>query len=257
MNDPKIFTNEAFGTVRVIDGDGGPWFVGKDVAVILGYANPRKALLDHVDPEDRNTVTIRDGIRGNPNMTVINESGVYSLILSSKLPQAKAFKRWITTEVLPAIRRTGGYVHGAEELSDAEIVARALQISQKIINDRNRRIGELEVQNSALTVSNQVMRPKADYFDQLVDRNLLTNFRETAKQLKIPERQFIQFLLAKKYIYRDQKGKLMPYAAKNAGLFELKECLNEKTHWSGTQTLVTPKGRETFRLLWEAEPAGK
>lgn len=187
-------------------------------------------------------------------MTVINESGVYSLILSSKLPQAKMFKRWITTEVLPAIRRTGGYVHGTEELSDTEIVARALQISQKIIDDRNRRIGELEVQNSVLAVSNQVMRPKADYFDQLVDRNLLTNFRETAKQLQIPERQFISFLLAKKYIYRDKKGKLMPYAAKNAGLFELKECLNEKTHWSGTQTLVTPKGRETFRLLWEAEP---
>lgn len=255
MNDPKIFTNEAFGTVRVIDGDGGPWFVGKDVAVILSYANPQKALRDHVDEEDR---TVNESFTVNGTAPVlINESGVYSLILSSKLPQAKAFKRWITTEVLPAIRRTGGYVHGAEELSDAEIVARALQISQKIIDDRNRRIGELEVQNSALTVSNQVMRPKADYFDQLVDRNLLTNFRETAKQLKIPERQFIQFLLAKKYIYRDQKGKLMPYAAKNAGLFELKECLNEKTHWSGTQTLVTPKGRETFRLLWEAEPTGK
>lgn len=255
MTETQIFKNEKFGTVRLIEREDGPWFVGKDVAVILGYANPQKALRDHVDEEDR---TVNESFTVNGTAPVlINESGVYSLILSSKLPQAKAFKRWITTEVLPAIRRTGGYVHGAEELSDAEIVARALQISQKIIDDRNRRIGELEVQNSALTVSNQVMRPKADYFDQLVDRNLLTNFRETAKQLKIPERQFIQFLLAKKYIYRDQKGKLMPYAAKNAGLFELKECLNEKTHWSGTQTLVTPKGRETFRLLWEAEPAGK
>lgn len=254
MNNLKIFESKEFGSVRVIESDDGPWFVGKDVAGILGYSNPRDALIKHVDPEDRNTVANRDGIRGNPNMTVINESGVYSLILSSKLPQAKAFKRWITTEVLPAIRKTGGYIHDAEELSDTEIVARALQISQKIIDDRNRRIGELEVQNSALTVSNQVMQPKADYFDQLVDRNLLTNFRETAKQLQIPERQFISFLLAKKYIYRDKKGKLMPYAAKNAGLFELKECMNEKTHWSGTQTLVTPKGRETFRLLWEAEP---
>lgn len=224
------------------------------MASILGYANPRKALLDHVDEEDRDGVTIRDSMGREQTATVINESGVYSLILSSKLPGAKAFKRWITTEVLPAIRRTGGYMGRTEGLSDTEIVARALQISQKIIDARNRRIGELEVQNSALVVSNQVMRPKADYFDQLVDRNLLTNFRETAKQLQIPERQFISFLLAKKYIYRDKKGKLMPYAAKNAGLFELKECLNEKTHWSGTQTLVTPKGRETFRLLWEAEP---
>lgn len=255
MNNLKIFESKDFGKVRVIDGDGGPWFIGKDVAFILGYTNTRKSLIDHVDAEDRNTVTIRDGIRGNPNMTVINESGVYSLILSSKLPSAKAFKRWITTEVLPAIRRTGGYMGRTEGLSDAEIMARALEISQRTISERNRRIGELEIQNSRLAVSNQVMKPKADYFDQLVDRNTLTNFRETAKQLNIPERQLIRFLMEKKYIYRDKKGKLMPYAAKNAGLFELKECLNEKTHWSGTQTLVTPKGRETFRLLWEAETA--
>lgn len=253
MNNLKIFESKEFGSVRVIESDDGPWFVGKDVAGILGYTNPQKAVRDHVDGEDRREERFVTP-SGDQKGAVINESGVYSLILSSKLPQAKAFKRWITTEVLPAIRKTGGYIHGAEELSDTEIVARALQISQKIIDDRNRRIGELEVQNSALTVSNQVMQPKADYFDQLVDRNLLTNFRETAKQLQIPERQFISFLLAKKYIYRDKKGKLMPYAAKNAGLFELKECMNEKTHWSGTQTLVTPKGRETFRLLWEAEP---
>lgn len=254
MKETQIFQSKEFGSVRVLEREDGPWFVGKDVASILGYANPRKALLDHVDEEDRDGVTIRDSMGREQTATVINESGVYSLILSSKLPSAKAFKRWITTEVLPAIRRTGGYMGRTEGLSDAEIMARALEISQRTISERNRRIGELEVQNSALVVSNQVMRPKADYFDQLVDRNLLTNFRETAKQLQIPERQFISFLLAKKYIYRDKKGKLMPYAAKNAGLFELKECLNEKTHWSGTQTLVTPKGRETFRLLWEAEP---
>lgn len=253
MNNLKIFESKEFGSVRVIDGEGGPWFVGKDVASILGYTNTRKAVRDHVDEEDRREERIVTP-SGEQTAAVINESGVYSLILSSKLPSAKAFKRWITTEVLPAIRRTGGYMGRTEGLSDAEIMARALEISQRTISERNRRIGELEVQNSALVVSNQVMRPKADYFDQLVDRNLLTNSRETAKQLQIPERQFISFLLAKKYIYRDRKGKLMPYAAKNAGLFELKECLNEKTQWSGTQTLVTPKGRETFRLLWEAEP---
>lgn len=255
MNETQIFQSKEFGSVRVLEREDGPWFVGKDVASILGYANPRKALLDHVDEEDRDGVTIRDSMGREQTATVINESGVYSLILSSKLPSAKAFKRWITTEVLPAIRRTGGYMGRTEGLSDAEIMARALEISQRTISERNRRIGELEIQNSRLAVSNQVMKPKADYFDQLVDRNTLTNFRETAKQLNIPERQLIRFLMEKKYIYRDKKGKLMPYAAKNAGLFEVKECLNEKTHWSGTQTLVTPKGRETFRLLWEAETA--
>lgn len=82
-----------------------------------------------------------------------------------------------------------------------------------------------------------------------MDRNLLTSFRETAKELNIKERAFVGFLMDKKYVYRDKKGKLMPYENKNDGLFELKECFNDKTRWSGTQTLVTPKGRETFRLL--------
>lgn len=93
------------------------------------------------------------------------------------------------------------------------------------------------------------MQPKADYFDELVDRNLLTGIRETAKELGIKQNTFTSFLLKHKYLYRDKKGRLMPYADKNDGLFELKECYNEKTKWTGTQTMVTPKGKETFRLL--------
>lgn len=93
------------------------------------------------------------------------------------------------------------------------------------------------------------MLPKAEYFDDLVERNLLTNFRTTAKELKIKERMFIDFLTERKFVYRDKAGKLMPYAQKNDGLFEIKECANDKTGWAGAQTLVTPKGRETFRLL--------
>ncbi len=127
--------------------------------------------------------------------------------------------------------------------SPEKVMARALQIA-------NREIKKLSIRNSELTVNNQIMKPKADYFDELVDRNLLTSFRETAKQLEIGEKKFINYLLDKKYIYRDKKGKLMPYADKNNGLFEIKETFNEKTQWSGTQTLITPKGRETFRLLF-------
>ena len=93
------------------------------------------------------------------------------------------------------------------------------------------------------------MAPKADYFDELVERNTLTNFRETAKQLEVGPKAFITFLLERKYIYRDKRGKLLPYADKNDGLFEVKECFNDKTQRSGPQPLVTPKGRETFRLL--------
>lgn len=123
------------------------------------------------------------------------------------------------------------------------VMSRALKMAEN-------KIKQLSVINSELSVENTIMKPKAEYFDELVDRNLLTNFRETAKQLNIKEKDFVSFLIGKKYVYRDKKGKLMPYADKNNGLFEVKECFNDKTKWSGTQTLITPKGRETFRLLY-------
>lgn len=127
--------------------------------------------------------------------------------------------------------------------SPEKVMSRALRYAEQELK-------QVKAINSALTVDNQIMRPKAEYFDALVERNTLTSFRETAKELGVPPRKFVQFLLEGKYIYRDKKGKLLPYEAKNDGLFEVKECFNEKTKWSGAQTLVTPKGRETFRLLY-------
>lgn len=245
MNEMQIFTNPEFGEMRAVELGGEPWFVGKDVAAALGYTNTRDAVERHVDAEDRNTVVNPDGNRGNPNMTVINESGLYSLVMSSKLPTAKKFKRWVTSEVLPSIRKSGGYVQGQAELTAEELMAKALMVAQRTLAEREARI-------SALTVENQIMAPKADYFDQLCDRGTLTNFRDTAKELGAPPKAFVQFLLDRKYIYRDRKGKLMPYENRNDGLFEVKESLNEKTKWSGTQTLITPKGRDLFRQLYIA-----
>lgn len=128
--------------------------------------------------------------------------------------------------------------------SPEKVMARALQIADK-------QIKQLQADNASLTVQNQIMQPKAAYFDDLVDRNLLTNFRDTAKELGVKEKAFVGFLIDKKYVYRDKKGKLMPCSGRGDGLFEVKECFNEKTNWTGVQTLVTPKGRETFRLLCE------
>lgn len=108
MSELKIFENPEFGKVRTVAIDGEPWLVGKDVARALGYSNPRKALGDHVDEEDKG-VTKCDTLGGTQELTIINESGVYSLIFSSKLPSAKKFKRWVTSEVLPSIRKTGSY----------------------------------------------------------------------------------------------------------------------------------------------------
>lgn len=241
MSHLQMFKNPQFGSVRIVEQGGNPWFVGKDVAEALGYKNPQRTVREYVDDEDKGvTEMVTPG--GAQEILIINESGLYSLILSSKMPDAKKFKHWITAEVLPAIRKNGGYINGQEALSDAEIMARALVVAQNTIAQRDKRIAEL-------TVTTQILQPKADYFDELVDRNLLTNFRETAKQLGIKERVFIAFLMEHKYIYRDKRGHLMPYAEKNNGLFEIKETSNAKTQWSGTQTLITPKGRETFRLL--------
>ena len=127
-------------------------------------------------------------------------------------------------------------------MSPEYIMAKALKIADETING-------LRVENAKLIEENAIMAPKAEYFDDLVDRNLLTSFRDTAKELKIGEKAFIQFLLNNKYIYRDQRNKLKPYADKNVGLFELKEFNARHNDHSGLQTLITPKGRETFRLL--------
>lgn len=118
------FTSSEFGSVRALCLDGDVCFVGKDVATILGYSNTRDALAKHVDDEDKNTVVIRDG-KGNPNQTVINESGLYSLVLSSKLPNAKKFKRWVTSEVLPSIRKHGVYAVD-EVLNNPDMLISAL-----------------------------------------------------------------------------------------------------------------------------------
>ena len=251
MNELMIFNIPEFGEIRTVEVNGEPWFVGKDVATALGYGEGKSlanAVANHVDEEDKGVTELMTP-GGNQKMVIINESGLYSLVLSSKLPGAKRFKRWITSEVIPSIRKHGAYL--TPETLEAAILNpdTMIRLCTALKEEQDKRKA-LEAANATLAVDNQIMRPKADYFDELVDRNLLTSFRETAKQLDVKEKAFVQFLLDKKYIYRDKKGKLMPYADKNAGLFEIKECFNEKTQWSGTQTLITPKGRETFRLLF-------
>ena len=239
--------------MRTVVIDDEPWFVGKDVADALGYTNPRKALDDHVDPEDKmqgDGVTIRDSIGREQHPTIINESGLYSLILGSKLPTAKQFKRWVTNEVLPSIRKNGGYIQGQEELSDEELFAKAIIVAQKTLAEREARIAALQNENAQLTEKNEEYKHKAEYFDALVDRELNTSFRTTANEFGIRQKVFINWLLEHKYVYREPGGTLLPYARHlEDGLFVVKECKSERNKWAGNQTLITPKGRETFRLL--------
>ena len=246
MNDLQIFKYQD-SEVRTVELNGEPWFVLKDVCGILSIGNVSD-VYTRLDADEKGVGQI-DTLGGRQNMNIINESGLYNVILRSDKPEAKPFRKWVTAEVLPTIRKHGAYM--TPETLQAAILNPdiMIQLCQQLNAERDKNAA-LTAANSQLTVDKQIMQPKAEYFDELVDRNLLTSFRETAKQLGIGEKAFIAFLMEKKYIYRDKKGKLMPYAEKNNGLFEIKECFNEKTKWSGTQTLVTPKGRETFRLLY-------
>ena len=138
--------------------------------------------------------------------------------------------------------------------SPEKVMARALGIAKKQLESMSADVKRLEKENSALSVQNETYRPKAEYFDQLVDRKLLTNFTDTAKELGVQRKKFLDFLFAHKYIYRNKHGVIKPYAQyadtdAGEGLFHIKECMNEKTDWNGIQTLVTVKGKETFRLL--------
>lgn len=245
MNEIQIFNHADFGEVRTINEDGNVLFCGSDVAKALGYARPNEAVAAHA----RGTVKRRTPTTsGEQEMSFIPESDLYRLVFRSKLPGAEKFTDWVTSEVLPSIRKHGAYMT-PETLQEAILNPDYLLRIVTALKDETDKRKALEAANARLTVDNQIMQPKADYFDELVERNTLTNFRETAKMLEITQKKLVSFLLEKKYLYRDKKGKLMPYAEKNNGLFEIKECFNEKTQWSGTQTLVTPKGRETFRLL--------
>lgn len=246
MKDLQIFNSPEFGEIRTLEEDGKILFCAADIAKALGYTNPNKAVNDHCRAITKRSTPISGKMQ---EINFIPEGDVYRLITHSKLSAAEKFEKWVFDEVLPTIHKHGAYM--TPETLEAAILNPDTMIKLcTALKDEQDKRRALEVANAELTVEKQIMQPKADYFDELVDRNLLTSFRETAKQLEVKEKELISFLLEKKYLYRDKKGKLQPYADKNNGLFEVKECFNEKTKWSGTQTLVTPKGRETFRLLW-------
>lgn len=242
MNELQTFTYQD-SPIRTVQLDGEPWFVLKDVCGVLGMSNPT-AVAERLDDDER----AKSDLGRQGAGWVINESGLYNVILRSDKPEARPFRKWVTGEVLPSIRKHGAYMT-TETLQAAILNPDYLLQVVTALKDETDKRKALEASNAALAVDLEIARPKAEYFDTLVERNTLTNFRETAKQLEVPPKRFVDFLLEKKYVYRDKKGKLLPYEGKNSGLFEVKETFNEKTQWSGTQTLITPKGRETFRLL--------
>lgn len=203
MDNMMIFENPEFGTIRTLVKDGEPWFIGNDVAENLGYSKPYNAIAAHVDSEDKTTTLIQGNGSNYKNKAVlINESGLYSLILSSKLPSAKQFKRWITHEVIPSIRKHGAYV--------TDTVLDQLDNNPDLIPDYLHRLREENIRAKDLrqqlaTVQGQleIAQPKADYYNTYINSKDGLCFRYVAKELGIPERRLIQYLLDRKLVYRD------------------------------------------------------
>ena len=171
----------------------------------------------------------------------IPENIFYRLAMKSRNEKAEAFQAWIADEVIPSIRRHGAYMTPKTIKDLINNPDMLVEVAIALRDEQQKRIrAESDL---------RVAKPKAEYFDDLVDRNMLTGIRETAKELHWKEKKFVEFLIGKGYLYRDQKKKLQPYAEHINTLFELKECKSDKNGWSGTQLFITPKGRETFRLL--------
>ena len=248
MNEIMIFNNPEFGSVRTVCIDGEPWLVGKDVAEILGYSNPRKALIDHVDADDKG-VTKCDTLGGAQNLTVINESGFYSLVLSSKMPNAKKFKHWVTAEVLPTIRKTGGYVANEDVFVETylpfadEPIKQLFRIQCRVINQLNERIRKDE--------------PKVKFADHVCDS---TNVIDVNRMAKLCADHGIRIGRNRLFAWMRARGILMggniPYQEYiENGYFRVKESVYESNGQTRTyqQTFVTGKGQQYIlsRLMKE------
>ena len=246
MNELKIFKNEAFGEIRTIEIESEPWFVGKDVAEVLGYSNPRDALSKHVDNEDKGVAKC-DTLGGSQELTVINESGLYSLILSSKLPNAKAFKKWVTSEVLPAIRKHGLYATD-ELLDNPDLI---IQMASKLKEERDAR--------KALEVENDTMKPKALFADAVSASHTSILVGDLAKLLRqngvdIGANRLFEKLREKGFLMKSGSSKNMPtQASMDRGLFEIKEgsyINSDGVNVVTKTTKVTGKGQVYFVNLF-------
>lgn len=230
------FENAAFGKIRTLTIDGEPWFVAADVCKALELGNPSMTV-ERLDADEKGISSI-DTLGGKQRMAIINEPGLYSVILCSRKPEAKAFKRWITHEVIPAIRKYGGYM-------TKSLLEQVLE-NPNLIYEFARRMLEEQQKNERLKQELDRAKPKADYYDAFIHPESCTNIRATAKELKVPEKMFTAFLIRKRYLYRAPSGGLMPYAkAADDGLFFVKDYIAVNGH-QGVYTLVTPKGKALF-----------
>ena len=241
MENVIIFESDKFGQIRTAGTSEKPLFCLKDVCRVLELQVQNTK--NRLNPKGVNLInSLTQG--GEQQLLFISEQNLYKVIMRSDKPQAEAFQNWVCGEVLPSIRKNGAYMTEKtleRALAEPDFL---IQLAQQLKEEKTKRL-ELEKDN-------KVLKPKADYFDDLVDRNLLTNFRDFAKELNVGQKYLIEWLISNRYIYRNEKGKIKSYSKYSEGdsrLFEVKEYKATNNSHSGTQTLITPRGRETFRLL--------
>lgn len=232
------FNNKEFGSVRMVDDRGRLLFCGIDVAAALGYSNPRDALRRHCKGVVKHDTLTAGGLQ---SLSFVPEGDVYRLIVHSRLPGAERFEKWVFEEVLPAIRKTGGYMTSSlleQAVADPNVL---LRFAGELLAEHER--------NEHLSHEVSRLKPKADYYDTFIHPGDCTNIRATAKELGIGERAFCRFLMEAGFLYRCPAGYLLPYAKpSNKGLFEVKDFVAPNGYF-GQQTIITPQGKALFRML--------
>ena len=240
MQELQIFKNEEFGEIRTVTIDNEPWFVGKDVAAALGYSNTRDAISKHVHEDDKGVAKC-DTPSGKQEMTVINESGLYALIFGSKLESAKRFKHWVTSEILPSIRKHGGYIAGQENMSDEQLLAKALMVAQSKIAENQKQI--------------ERMKPKEIFADAVATSHTSILIGQLAKLIcqnghEIGQQRLFRWMRDNGYLMKHGSNYNMPMQRYvEQGLFEIKESAVTNPDGSVRMTkttVVTGKGQVYF-----------
>ena len=240
MSQMEIFKNPEFGNIRVIEENGKYLFCGLDVTAALGYKDSAKALKTHGTSDGWAFYPLIDNVGGTQQTRFISEGNLYRLIAHSKLPSAERFERWVFDEVLPTIRKHGAYITREKLWEMATSPEAMMKLCSDLLAEREK--------NAALREENAILEGKAAFYALFIDLKHSTNLRTSAKELVVPERRFVRFLLKQRFVYRTASGNVLPYAKpSNDGLFCVKDYCNHGH--IGSYTLVTPQGKLYFAEL--------
>ena len=242
MNEITTFVNNQFGTIRTTIIDGEPWFVGKDIATSLGYKDTVDAIKRHVDVDDKLARCFTTSGQSR-EMYIINESGLYALIFGSKLPSAKQFKRWVTCEVLPQIRKTGGYIPFSPTDDELSILSKAYQISQRTLKQKDDLL-------QSTTRQLLIAQPKADIYDKIINTKGYMSFNVVAKELGVGRNKLMALLRSKGILFRDGYSNIAYQKYCDCGYFVVKHSIGRNGFPCGV-TKVTSKGLEfLYRIIF-------